>query len=452
MGAREEIRLLNLQGHAPKLGQDMAGTTSGWGLEWDNSNQWFVPTDLAGTTDAPVDATYITLTLNSTLAQERVLTVDTAGLTQIDGGPNAALTHALWWSGQAHGDVIYRNSTNWALLPAGTTGQALITGGAAADPFWGDVAPLGAAYVLVGAADPALTSERLLRAGTGLTLQDGGAGAAVTLEWWYPSEARGDVAFRGASEWERLPAGSSGQHLATQGVGADPIWQTPSTGAPVDALYVTLGLDGTLAQERVLTVDTAGLTQIDGGANAAVTHALWFASQAQGDVIYRGSGSWARLPAGTSGQRLTTKGVGQNPTWETGPPVDASYVTLSLHADLAEERVLTVDPAGLTQIDNGPNAAVQHALWFAGQTHGDIIYRDTADWARLTAGTSGQLLQTQGPNEDPKWGSFNGMPAASTVGQVLYSTDGSAFTAEKPVTSEDGWLVNESGLLIVEGT
>jgi hypothetical protein len=45
--------------------------------------------------------------------------------------------------------------------------------------------------------------------------------------------------------------------------------------------------------------------------------ALSFTSQAQGDILYRGSSSWARLPAGTSGQFLKTEGTGANPTWGT---------------------------------------------------------------------------------------------------------------------------------------
>jgi hypothetical protein len=38
---------------------------------------------------------------------------------------------------------------------------------------------------------------------------------------------------------------------------------------------------------------------------------------AQGDILYRGAASWARLPAGTSGQVLQTNGAAADPTWET---------------------------------------------------------------------------------------------------------------------------------------
>lgn len=39
------------------------------------------------------------------------------------------------------------------------------------------------------------------------------------------------------------------------------------------------------------------------------------ASVAQGDILYRGASSWARLAAGTSGQFLKTLGTGANPAW-----------------------------------------------------------------------------------------------------------------------------------------
>lgn len=39
-------------------------------------------------------------------------------------------------SGEAQGDVLYRNATVWTFLPAGTAGQVLTTGGAGANPSW----------------------------------------------------------------------------------------------------------------------------------------------------------------------------------------------------------------------------------------------------------------------------------------------------------------------------
>ena len=38
-------------------------------------------------------------------------------------------------------------------------------------------------------------------------------------------------------------------------------------------------------------------------------------SAAQGDILYRGSSTWTRLGAGTTGQFLKTQGTGADPTW-----------------------------------------------------------------------------------------------------------------------------------------
>lgn len=42
-------------------------------------------------------------------------------------------------SGQAQGDILYRNASAWVRLAAGTAGQVLRTNGAAANPSWGSV-------------------------------------------------------------------------------------------------------------------------------------------------------------------------------------------------------------------------------------------------------------------------------------------------------------------------
>ncbi len=47
------------------------------------------------------------------------------------------------------------------------------------------------------------------------------------------SAARGDILYRNAAVWTRLPAGTSGQVLQTNGAGADPSWVTASGGLPV---------------------------------------------------------------------------------------------------------------------------------------------------------------------------------------------------------------------------
>ena len=74
-----------------------------------------------------------------------------------------------------------------------------------------------------------------------------------------------------------------------------------------------LGTDGT---DGILRAGN-GISMTAGASNAYVTTALYFASEAQGDIIYRGASAYARLAAGTAGGFLQTGGAGQNPTWVT---------------------------------------------------------------------------------------------------------------------------------------
>jgi len=59
----------------------------------------------------------------------------------------------------------------------------------------------------------------------------------------------------------------------------------------------------------------------------------------------------------------------------------------------------------------------------ASVVRGDILYRGASTWSRLAAGTSGQLLKTQGSGADPVWytlTSYIAIPGSSAQGDVLY--------------------------------
>ncbi len=47
-------------------------------------------------------------------------------------------------------------------------------------------------------------------------------------------------------------------------------------------------------------------------------------------------------------------------------------------------------------------------------------------------------------------GTGGSLPGAELVGQVLYSVDGVTFEPRLPVTSKEGWLVNNAGILLVQ--
>jgi hypothetical protein len=76
----------------------------------------------------------------------------------------------------------------------------------------------------------------------------------------------------------------------------------------------TAGYLGTAGSDGVLRAGT-GIAMTAGGSNAYTTLSLYFASEAQGDIIYRGASAWGRLAVGAAGTLLQAGGAGTNPTW-----------------------------------------------------------------------------------------------------------------------------------------
>ena len=80
--------------------------------------------------------------------------------------------------------------------------------------------------------------------------------------------------------------------------------------------------DGTIIYSDIQNISATSRVLGRKSSGAGVTEELtlseildFVGSAAQGDILYRGSSSWARLGAGTSGQALTTGGTGANPSW-----------------------------------------------------------------------------------------------------------------------------------------
>ena len=70
---------------------------------------------------------------------------------------------------------------------------------------------------------------------------------------------------------------------------------------------------------------------------------------------------------------------------------------------------------------SGISAVIDAVL---GNTQGDILYRDASGWAKLGAGTAGQVLQTGGAGANPSWADSAG---GITVMTALATTTGTNF-------------------------
>jgi len=144
---------------------------------------------------------------------------------------------------------------------------------------------------------------------------------------------------------------------------------------------------------------------------------------AQGDVLYHNGSNLVKLAAGTSGQFLKTQGAAANPVWSnasgatladgdygditvtgTGATItiDNNVVTYAKLQDVsATSRILGRKTAGAGDAEE---CTLSEILDFVGSAaQGDILYRNATGWVRLAAGTSGQVLKTQGAGANPVW-------------------------------------------------
>lgn len=93
-----------------------------------------------------VDGTIVNADINSSAA---IAGSKLAEITEDDKVDFTSLNVAS----EAQGDIMYRNATEWTRLGAGTSGQVLKTGGAAANPSW-----VGSMF-LAGSSSPSAASE-----------------------------------------------------------------------------------------------------------------------------------------------------------------------------------------------------------------------------------------------------------------------------------------------------
>lgn len=109
--------------------------------------------------------------------------------------------------------------------------------------------------------------------------------------------------------------GGSGGAGVTDGDYGDVVVSSGGTSWAVPDEAITYAkIQDVSATARVLGRRTAGDGPLE---ECTLSQVLDFiGSAAQGDILYRGASTWARLGAGTDGQFLKTQGPGANPVWD----------------------------------------------------------------------------------------------------------------------------------------
>jgi hypothetical protein len=208
---------------------------------------------------------------------------------------------------------------------------------------------------------------------------------------------QGDVLYHSGTSWAKLPAGTSGQFLKTNGSGANPAWATVTAGSGD-----VVGDDTTTTVQNIVAYNTTGgknITELTG---------------TQGDILYHNGTSWAKLPAGTLGYVLETNGAGANPSWE--PMTGYTYIIKPSVAGVPYQEVAN---AGLTN-DN-------HFFFTVSPNNRYMVTMDLAISGNNTTGDF-QMDFNVSTGTMKGRGNVQNLTAAEAIQNVIITAAGTAST------------------------
>lgn len=131
----------------------------------------------------------------------------------------------------------------------------------------------------------------------------------------------------------------------------------------------------------------------------------------------------------TSNQAITLSGdvTGTGTTGITATIANQAVSYAKIQNVSATSRILGRRSAGAGSIEEMTLSQTLDLIGSAAQ--GDILYRGAAGWARLGAGSSGQVLRTNGTGADPSWATVSASPGGSNT-QIQFNNSG-AFGANE---------------------
>ncbi|MCB9839527.1 tail fiber domain-containing protein [Candidatus Nomurabacteria bacterium] len=352
-------------------------------------------------------------------------------------------------------------------LPAtnGTSGDCLVTNGTGVLSFSSTCgaggsgsAPNNAQYLTL-AYDSGLSNERLLSAGTNISVTDNGAnntlviavansptfsgtltvqGASISVGT--TSQAGSLVLSDGSSNTTTLQSaaiasnltfilpsgyGGSGDCIVGDASGNLSFSSTCGTGgsgsAPIAASYITVGLDGSLTNERVLT-GGSNISITDGGANGNLTVGLVNNSltvtagtglTGGGSVALGGSTTISLNNSGvTSGSYGSANTVATFSVDSQGRLTSATNTSIAINGN---------------QITSGSVGVGYGGTGLTSYTTGDLLYASGATTlSKLAAVASGSCLVSQGVGVAPTWSACVTGGSANYIQNQSASAQGSS--------------------------
>lgn len=181
-----------------------------------------------------------------------------------------------------------------------------------------------------------------------------------------------------------------------------------------------------------LTTRVTGILPIPNGGTG-------LSAVSQGDLLYGSAANvLSRLGKNTTASRyLANSGTSNNPAWDL---VDLSNGVKNRLSALTSLPQFATDKRvwGFTGTAPGDAAelSLSELLDFIGSAaQGDVLYRDASAWARLPAGSAGQVLRTGGAGANPSWQN------AAAVGALLH--------VDIPISQTDYRALGSTPILLI---